>query len=330
MVKAWKDEELDACRRIVGVLNDCYDSVFAPIPENIANQKAPLQEAAATTQKVPRSRAEKVLIDQLVLLFLYGGIVTTSTKLPKIPVTFACEQYRDAIVILFALDGGLRIDTSLLISAARVRAFETLFGIIARGRDGQLDTIVKEFFRSAIQSSPAHTIRVIDSGALHLLYGEVLPIMASKDDVGEGPSKLPAHDLLIAHGAKPQTISLFRGKSAFAIGKATDISDAVIEATSCEPASNASIADLIVIDDALYDPDKALKSTLNMASMFQQAAAVARPGCIIVVARHGLGPDHAAKDENVADALIVPQLKILQATKVGEDDALGVWQLMSA
>lgn len=318
MVKAWRPEELAACRKLVGVMDDAYASVFPP-----ADDKTTPTSDPDGLQKIPRPDAEKLLMDELLLLFLYGGVVATTAKTPRIPITFACEQYRDAIVILFALDNGARIETSLMMSAARVRAFETLFGIIARGRVGQLESIIKEFFRSAIQSSPAHTIRVIDSSALQLLYGEV----STAPSEAAGASKLPPLEVLTFYGATPQTMGLFVGKSAMAIGKATHLSDAVIGMTLCPEASNASVADMIVIDDALFDSAKALQSSLNMATMFQQAAAVARPGTTIVVARHGVIGDAPEKDANFADALIVPQLKIMQAVKLAEDAAFGVWKL---
>lgn len=286
---------------------------FLGIQWDDASLKDVIQNVPSLRDAKPKNMEESRLIETLAVAFTFGGICMSAPLAGVCPLQRTLLEYSTTLLIVFGEVGSeiTSVDTSLVISSARISAMLSLFDLFVKAPQHNFKMIMKDFIKASARAS--------NNGAI-----EMLPMSSLRTFVNAAPSASSSLDLndLVIH---LETKSL-GGKKVHSTSK-TMFSEQLMERLNRGGAvrhSDSSNYDIVIIDNPEFDYDKPVTQALANANEFQNIVTKCNSDAVIVFS-------NAPQDQTGADMFVRQQLEFLKAKPQWFPNSLQsvAWQLVN-
>jgi hypothetical protein len=261
----------------------------------------------------PKNTEESRLIETVAVAFTFGGVCMSVPMAGVCPLKQTLLEYPTSLLIVFGEIGSeiASVDTSLMISSARISAMLSLFDLFVKAPQHDFKTIMKDFIKASAQASKDGAIKT-------------LPMSSLRTFVNAAPSASSSLNLddLVMHLS---TKSL--GGKKVHITSSTMFSEQLRERLIRGGAlrhSDSSNYDIIIIDNPEFDYEKPVSQALAIANEFQIILSKCNSGGIVVFS-------NAPQDQTGADMFVRQQLEFMKAKPqwFPNSSQSAVWQLIT-
>lgn len=269
---------------------------FLGIQWDDASLKDVIQNVPSLRDVKPKNTDEARLIDILAVAFTFGGVCMS------VPMAGVCRlqqtllKYPTTLLIVFGEIGSelLSVDTSLMISSAKISAMLSLFELFVKAPQHDFKTLLKDFVKVSAQASNDTAIKTLPMSDLRTIVNET----------ASPSSSLDLKDLVTYFERKS-----LRGKKIHSTSR-TIFSEQLMEQLNQIGAirheSDSSNYDIVIIDNEDFDYEKPVTQALQNANEFQHIVEKCNDDAIVVL-------NNAPQDQTGADMFMRQQLEFLKA-----------------
>jgi hypothetical protein len=236
-----------------------------------------------------------------VLCYLYGGIVISKPEKCFVRLQNLLGRLPNTLLAVFALDGSSLLDNSILISSAKIGAFNSLMEYFHQAKQQNKSTpvIFRDFVKASMDAS--------NDGAIVCLHSNV------KDKLTKEPKAEYIPNLSILENHLPSS-------EFFRVITPSTFSDQVTPWLTTKLGMKESSTErigILVIDSETFNKDAPVPQALAAVLAFQDC--VLCDDAIIIVA-------HSPPGGIGLDMMLIPQLTILNANEIYRSDHVA-WKL---
>ena len=308
---------------IVHFMPECADKAqewknanpgFLVIEWDNMSLKDVIQNVPSLRDAKPKNIEESRLIETLAVAFTFGGVCMSAPMAGVCCLQKTLLEYPTTLLIVFGEIGSeiTSIDTSLIISSARINAMLSLFDLFVKAPQHNFKMILKDFVKASAQASNDSAIKTLPMSTLSMFVIAASPASSSVD----------LSDLVMHLKSK-----LLCGKKVHSTSS-TMFSEQLMERLNRVGAvrhdSDSSNYDIVIIDNPEFDYEKPVSQALANANEFQNIASRCNSDAIIIFS-------NAPQDQTGADMFVRQQLEFMKAKPQWFPNSLQsvVWQFVN-
>ena len=245
----------------------------------------------------PKNAEESRMIEALATIFTFGGVCMS------VPLTGVCRlqtkllqnQYTLLTVFGNVVSNELQsIDTSLLISSARISAMLSMFELFVKAPQHSFKKIMTDFVKASSQASSDTAIVTLPMESLQHFASPETKQASSSLDI----SALMTHfENMVVSGKRVHTTT----KTLF-----SERLLAALQSRGAIVSDKSSVHDIVVFDDETFNFEQPVPQALKTANEFQSILQNCNGNTIIVF-------NNAPKDQTGSDMFVRQQLEFMNA-----------------